>query len=279
MKKKKPKNAIKILSREPDETQREEALIFKAKFQQSERCAKFRAAWGIPLGGFKMSERKDYPEYVAWHENLVRITNDYYKSEKYRRGVERIRSKKLEFAEGMVTLAELRAFGASVSLVNPMGKYEFDLDAITRHANKPGYWRYFVEQCLLFADREVLSVVRPIPEPAARWNNDAQEYEIIVMNIFADTTTKDFDSPEFTRKLREAQRKLAGYSEKRPRAKPKAERTAKLAELDAKEPGMRDDEKADEIEGEIPLKKEAARRNRFKQTRYRLKGYGASRLS
>ena len=75
---KKHRMTIKVLSREPDETQREEAMIFRALLQKSSACAKFRKAWNIPPEGFKRSERKDYPEYASWYANLIRITNDYY---------------------------------------------------------------------------------------------------------------------------------------------------------------------------------------------------------
>jgi hypothetical protein len=240
-------NEINIdeLLRFENPTQYQNALIFRQTFQKSNKCKKFRIAWGIPLDGFK-----DHQSYQAWYKKVLQETNEYYKSEKYKKQQKKLLDKRIQWAKGKITKSDLHLFGLRATFAIPLPKLTYDIDTYTIESGKPIYWRYYIEECLLFETPRLSFPTRPLPDPKLKWNFDYQFYELIIENVFPDTTTKDFDDKKFTGKLNKLQKKLLGYEEKKSRQKKSVEFGLQIINADEKKPYLSDLEKAEEITGE-----------------------------
>ncbi len=255
----------------------QEAEVFKLDFQESKECKDFRKAWGIPSEGFP-----DYQSYERWNTKLNETTNAYIRSEQYIRDREQIQEKRKEEYEKKITRTSFEVFANHVQLRTPLFKYEFDVDQTTINSGQPVYWRHFIEKCILMSNFEVMPVRRPIPEARISWSNESFMYELIIENIFPDTTQKDFKDRGFQKKFRDLQTKLPGYKKIIPRRKKKFDYVLGVLKADAEMPDTSDTEKSDHIDGvnesEDLAGTDRKRLNRLKQTRHRLKRRGSARL-
>ena len=249
----------------------QEALLFRLSFQKSKQCLLFRVAWGIFGYGFK-----NYGEYNEWYKNLIEKTNTYYKSKKEKDRKNKILEKRKELSDGKITDTDFRFFAHRSTFAIPLNKYNYDIDQITIHSGKPIYWRDYIEECLIFETPLSFFPIRPLPEPELKWDFENQFYELIIENVFPDTTTKDFDRKEFTEKLKKLQKKLPGYKDKKTRVKRSFDFGMKVKSLDDTTK-LTDWEKGEEIEGEAEFENfgsiEKRRKNKVKQARHRFKGY------
>jgi hypothetical protein len=250
--------------------QYQRALIFSVGFQKSEDCKSFRKAWAIPAEGFL-----GYPDWHVWEAKLIERTNTYYRSDKYKAGQAQITRKRLEVARGKITETDLKIFAMRKSWAIPLHKYDYDIDQITVASGLPIYWRDFIEQCLLFSTIErmyVQPIRKPLPTPRLKWNFYGQCHEMVIEDVFPDTNVRDFTSKKFTRQLQELQKKLPGYSAKKPRRKKTLEFGLEIQKLD-QQSKLTDMEKADAIMGEIGGldfgSLDRKRSNRVRQARYR----------
>lgn len=247
----------------------QDAYIFRVNFQQSDRCLEFRRAWKIPESGFK-----HYKEYEKWHIKLIKGTNAYYKSEKYK-DVEKKKEKMRKLNDQNLKLFSLRS-----TFVIPLLKFSYDIDQITiRSSGKPVYFRDYIEECLLFETPRISFPTRPLPEPKLQWNFEHQFYDLIIQNVFSDTTSKDFDNKKFTQALERLKAKLPGYTEKKTRTKKNFDKGVAVLAIDKQEPHLDDFQKMELVLGEdLALgllddegNKEQKIKNNIKQTRSRTK--------
>lgn len=255
----------------------QEAEVFKLDFQESKECKDFRKAWGIPREGFP-----DHQSYQQWNAKLIETTNAYTRSERYIRDRKQIKEKRKEEFERKITRTSFKVFANHVQLRIPLFKYEFDVDQTTIKSGQPIYWREFIEKCILMNNFEAMPVRRPPPEPRVSWSNDSFMYELVIENIFPDTTQKDFNDRWFKKKFKDLQTKLPGYKKIRPRRKKKFDYVLGVLKADDEMPDTSDIEKSDHIEGvnesEDLAGTDRKRLNRLKQTRHRLKTRGSARL-
>lgn len=232
----------------------------------------FRKAWNIPAQGFR-----DNREVTLWSKSLIRDTNAYCQSKKYRQDQQQILEKRKQEYEGKVAHTDVELFVSEKWLLVPLHKFDYDIYQITQESGQPVYWQRFIKQCLLLEDFEPYPVQRPTPEPKLHWSNSSQSYDLTIENIFADTTTKDFDNPEFTKKLKELQKKLPGYVGKQTRKKRGFELGRGVLEIDVKHPELSDIQKSDEIIGPVKSvnfsSEERRRAKIIKQTRQRYGQY------
>lgn len=246
--------------------------MFKRAFQSSPHCLKFREAWKIPIKGLGNEQ-----EYATWYGSLIQETNEYYQSERYRGVQEKIKEKRKEVYEGKITDNELKFFASQKWLLVPLHKFDYDVDQTTLASGRPVYWRDFIERCLLFEEFDIFPVRKPVLQARLYWDNYSQSNDIKIENIFPDTTTKDFDNPEFVKKLKELQTKLPGYTKKQTRIKKNFEFGQRLLKLDAERPGLSDIQKVEEIDGPVNSvnwgEEERRLAKKAKQTRYQLKKY------
>ena len=246
--------------------------LIKRKFQASPECLEFRKAWKIPVQGFQ-----DRKEFSLWSKSLIRDTKAYCQGAKYRQDQQQILKKRKHEYEGKITHLDFKLFAFEKWLLVPLHKFNYDIDQITKEFGQPIYWRSFIEQCLLYKDFEPFPVQRPLPEPKLHWNNFSQSYDLTIENVFADTTTKDFDKQEFTEKLKELQKKLPGYTEKQTRKKKGFVLGRGVLETDVKHPRLSDIQKYEEIFGEVTSEdfgeEERRRAKSIKQARYRYGKY------
>lgn len=249
--------------------------LFKRTFQASALCLDFRKAWRIPIGGFK-----DEKEFKPWYKSLARESNEYVQSEKYSEDQEQIQEKIKQESENKITRTELELFASDKRTLIPVEKFDYDIDQVTLESGKPVYWRRFIERCLLFGDFDFYPVLKPPLDLNLRWHNDSQSYDLTISNIFSDTTTKDFDDPGFTKKLKELQAKLPGHTNKKIRKKKNFEFGLQIHKVDTEHPGFSDVQKSEEIMGEVDSidfgPEERRRAKKVRQTRYRLKQYSKS---
>lgn len=246
----------------------QEAQLFVARFQASERCRKFRDAWDIKKIGFK-----NHRAYKVWQSRLNRRSNEYLQSEQYQLLQEQVREKKLQAAQGLITDFELRWFAERVWRSVPVRKFDYDIVQVTIQENKPEYMCDFIEQCLLFEKPNMAGIIRPSLKPKLTWDGYHGMHHLVIENVFSDTGTKDFDDPRFTRDLKKLQKKLAGYATKKSRLKRTHDYGERLQILDSERSDMRDAEKADALFGEVTnvdfSVDEKRRKGRVRQIRHR----------
>jgi hypothetical protein len=269
--KKKPKEIKVIDGATSREYQAPE--LFKKKFQNSLECRKFRLAWQIPVNGYD-----DHRAYGTFYEHLHAQDRAYAKSEKFVSNRAILLEARKKWAEGKIRDGELEWNTREFERRIPSVKYDEDLDTIVRKSKKPPYWRNFIEECILFHDVDPTFISRPRLEPKLQWSNDRQDYEIIIGNIFADTTAEDFRSIGFAHQLKKLQTKLAVHAPT-PRRKKNFEPGLKL--MDLEDDKLTDREKADLIEGISPNdptfmktpKQDEKRKSKIKSMRRRIKSY------
>jgi hypothetical protein len=251
----------------------QEPELFKKKFQASETCRLFRQAWHIPAAGFD-----EYSSYAPFHEELRKKDRVYTESDEFIKRRAILLKARRKWADGKMTDGDLEFATYEFGRRLPSVKYDEDVDSIVRKSNKPSYWRNFIEECLLFREVRPTFITRPPLELKARWSNDLQQYEIVIGNIFYDTAAKDFTATDFTRKLKELQKKLSGHGRK-PRQKKSFGYGLKILELEGS--GLTNLQKADRIEGvdsedaffgKSP-KDDAKRKSRLKTRKRRMKSY------
>jgi hypothetical protein len=219
-------------------TEYQQAVIFQIKLQKSERCKKFRKAWGIPLAGFN-----DQKDYSTWKKKLVKKTNVYLKSEKYKGYEKTIAEKYLLVGQGKISDGELQHTANLVLRTVPLHAFDYNVGRVTIEEDQPEYMRDFVEQCLLFKKPSFIGIVRPKPKPVLKFDSYSGTKRIIIEEIHSDTSTKDFDDSGFTRELRKLQKELLGLSKAQGRFKKSMEYGVQLLDLD--KTNLTDIEKAD----------------------------------
>ncbi len=249
------------------------AFSFRTKFQKSKGCLKFRIAWGIPQLGFKNSA-----DYYEWDKEHVKQINAYNKSEKYKEHQQKIKNKRQEYFDRKITEFDFKWYAQGVNFANPNFKFSYDIDQITLNSGMPIYWRDYIEECLLFENPRVTFPSKPLPEPTLKWNEMYQFYELIIDNIFPDTTTKDFDNKKFTKKLKELKLKIPGGRTPQSRKKKNFEFGIELLELDKQKPELSDFEKTETIKNKslidnLDIVKERKIKNNTRQIRKRTKKY------
>lgn len=246
----------------------QDAYIFRVQFQQSDFCCQFRKAWKIPETGFK-----NHKEYEKWYVKLIEDTNTYCKSKKYK-DVEKKKEEMRKLNDQNLKLFSLRSMFAI-----PLTKFTYDVDKATLRSGKPVYFRDYVEECLLFENPRISFPTRPLPEPKLQWNFEHQFYDLVIENIFPDTTSKDFDNKKFTQALEKLKAKLPGYTEKKTRTKKNFDKGVAVIAIDTQEPHLDDFQKMELVLGEdlalglldAEENKEQKIKNNIKQTRSRTK--------
>ncbi len=252
-------------------TGRQQAEIFRLIFQDSKRCRMFRNLWGISPKGFNNREK-----YRNWDKKIINETNEYRKSEKYKKFKEQINKKKLDHAKGKATQFDLELFSQDIQLHDPSYKLEFDISNITLKSGKPIYWRDFIEQCLFFKNPDICFPDKPLPTPTLKLDSRYQFYELIIDNIFPDTDIKDFNSKSFREQFEKLRVKLPGFNKLAPRYRKDLEFGLKLIEIDRNMPYLSDFEKYEKITGEdwaqkVNGKQEKNIKNKVRQARLRIK--------
>lgn len=264
----------RIVRSNKSETERQNAELFKIKFQTSGKCISFRKAWGIPDKGFNTQK-----EHGFWYKKYIESINTYYKSDKYKERNNELKKKRREFADDKITESDIFFFSQRLAFANPEYKYEYDLNRMVLNSGKPIYWKDFIEQCILFNNPTYGFPQKPLPQPELRWNREYQFYDLIIENIFPDTVTKDFDEIDFTNKLKELKKKIPGHSEYHSKYKKNFDFGMKIIEID-KEDYLSDIEKTQDLNGIIYNKKSnplwikgKRERDRLRQNRSRMKKY------
>jgi len=260
-----------MFNKKETKTGRQQAEIFRLKFQDSNICKKFRIYWNVPLDGFKNRN-----EYYKWDEKHVQEVNEYRKSEKYKENREKIKEKKLEQAQGKISRFDLEFFAHRLGLYDPSAKLEFDISHITLKSGKPIYWRDFIEQCLFFANPDICFPDKPLPEPKLKWSNTYQYYELIIKDIYPDTDIKDFTNRKFLKEFEKLKEKLPGFNNLEPRYRKDLDFCLKLREIDKTMPYLDDFQKYEHVTEEdlsqtTNLKQEKKIKNKVKQARLRTK--------
>lgn len=190
------------------------AYFFSKQFTASKSCLQFRVAWKIPHEGFS-----SLAEYKTWKSDLIKKTNERFKSAEYKDLIAQRDQMRIRVAEGKASQSDLLVFAHSVEETIPLDKYRMDLTHLTNFWGKPLYWKDFIEQCVLFKDFKIYPVIRPTPSPKAFWDNDLQTYILRIENVFPDTPLIDFHAKRFTREYLHLVKKMPGYPKKKERIK------------------------------------------------------------
>ena len=244
----------------------QKALLFKLRFQKSKLCKNFRKEWSIPQNGFK-----DNKGYQKWYSDLIAKTNKYYKSKKCQESRNILKQKRKDRSSGKISDAEFIRYVFIEDYKVPSYRYEVQLSRTVVQAGKPMYWKYFIEQCLLFNNYDVLPITRPVPKPNLEWNPYVGAYYMTIDNIFSDTTIEDFRNKSFTEEFKKLQKKMPGYEDKKPRLKPKLEYAIAISEIAAG--ADFEDYEGKGIEEKDVFSREKRTQNSNKQTVHRLKKY------
>jgi hypothetical protein len=250
----------------------QEPQLFKQKFQRSETCRLFRKAWHIPPDGFEK-----YSSYGIFHDELRKMDAAYATSETFTKNRATLIAKRKLWAEYKISDGDLELATYEFARRIPSVKYDEDLDSIVRKSKKPPYWRSFIEECLLFHEAETEFVNRPPLELKAKWNNDLKRYEILIGNIFYDTTAEEFAERRFTKTLHDLQKRYLAYG---PVPRQKKNFPLDMGILKHETSGLTDRMIADEVEGDTDTKsstfmrsprEDQKRKNKVKTARKRLK--------
>ncbi len=244
----------------------QEADIFRREFQDSETCKDFRARWKIPQNGLENSD-----QFEEWEKGWMKYYDRFEKTEKFKTQYKRLKRVRVQFGLEPPHVSDLEWAELQFSLLHPLNKFDFDLDRLTlRTLRKPLYWRPFIRDCVLFHTVESEMISRPVPKPRLSWDNRLQRNVITIEDIFPDTTVSDFNSTDFTEKLRELQKKLPGYGIL-PRVKKNFKIEQVLPDLDS-QGALSDALKADEVYGpieDISRDQDRKRAQRIRQIRHR----------
>lgn len=185
----------------------EDAHLVYHKLEKSGWIEKFRKGWSLPISGFL-----DKQSYYKWRsEFLIKATNNFLKGKKYKDVWQEMERKKVLWAKSKIHFSEIEKYGIKTQLLEPLFKFEYDINAIMTKLRIPQRYEAFVEHCLVLKEPpKWFPIDRDMPRPELSYDPNAGRKRLFI-EVFADTKMKDFKNIFFKIQLEKLQKKLYDY--------------------------------------------------------------------
>lgn len=184
-----------------------DARLIYERLDKSGWIEKFRTAWHLPLQGFM-----DKQNYHKWRgEFLTKATNDFLKSKKYNALQQELGKRRNLWARGKIHFSEIKVCSFNTQLLQPLFKFEYDINAIMTKLKIPQRYEAFVEHCLVLKEPpKWFPVGKGVPRPALSYDPNTGRKRLFI-EVFGDTKIKDFKDGFFRAELERLQEKLYDY--------------------------------------------------------------------